>query len=133
MGQWEFSKKAGITRGLLSLIETGERTPPLDSIERMIQALGLSESHAAEFRAAAAMSHVPDLAKVNKWLEKYADERATAERRGFFMACALLKRHHPKAAAAIISEWTGWPDVSVEASDEHLQVLLDNSRPRRRS
>lgn len=38
---------------------SGRRTPPPEKVERMIQALGLSDAAAAEFRQAAAEAHIP--------------------------------------------------------------------------
>lgn len=60
--QWglaEKTEKFGISRSLISLIETGGRTPPLESLGHLMDALGLTGDARREFQEAAYLAHAP--------------------------------------------------------------------------
>jgi transcriptional regulator with XRE-family HTH domain len=82
MTQREFAAKCRLSDGFPGLLVKDKRTPPPESIERMIQALGLSSEDADDFRQAAAMAHLPEL---------FRHEVGRLRRLNSF----LLKRLHP--------------------------------------
>lgn len=131
MGQWEYSKLSGISRGLLSLIETGKRTPPIEKLEDMAKALGLDGEAFDAFIRAGHEAHATDhLRRELEYLRSYANERAAAERRSVAMSFALLRRYAPDRADALIREWTTWPE-NEQAAAELLRAAIDTQEPRR--
>jgi transcriptional regulator with XRE-family HTH domain len=49
MSQWELSERAGVHRNTPGMIERGERSPALETINAIAKALGLSGSELMAF------------------------------------------------------------------------------------
>lgn len=58
--QLGFARKVGTSQGFVSEILRGNRTPPLDRIEKWAEALGLKSEERVEFIRHAHLAHCPD-------------------------------------------------------------------------
>lgn len=59
LSQREFAKKCGISQGFPPLLLNGKRTPPLDKLEEIMRALGLTGQDRQAFTQAAHLAHAP--------------------------------------------------------------------------
>lgn len=58
--QWQYADAAGLSRSVLSCIELGTRTPPLDKLADMAKPLLLTGRDRKEFVYLATFAHIPD-------------------------------------------------------------------------
>lgn len=96
----------------------------------MAKVLGLSGKAANSFRQAAALAHVPQELRRLIWLERYAEDRAAAERRAVFMAFAALRHFAPAVAEELIRNWQTWPENEQAAAELLREALRIPEHPR---
>jgi transcriptional regulator with XRE-family HTH domain len=59
LSQREFAKKCGISQGFPPLLLNGKRTPPLDKLEEIMRAVGITDQDRQAFTQAAHLAHAP--------------------------------------------------------------------------
>lgn len=124
----DFAKKCGFSHSLVRNMLLGISNPNLKRLQKMAKVLGLEGVERDAFLGSAQLANSPDeVVDRLAYLEKYASNRAAAERRAYFMASALIRHFIPKPRAAeFLERWDQWPEDEQGAQDA-LRTLLGTS------
>lgn len=82
LSQTKFASEVEVSQGLIALVISGKRPPPIEAIDKWVAVLSLNETQGDRFKRSAAIAHLPESyrGKFEKFLDEHEDLKLKYQR-----------------------------------------------------